>query len=172
MTLKTTYAILLSTCMFSACQSSNEAKNEDKVKADTVSAQAAAPQQNTDIPYIVARNYFVKNTVPQGEVFNSKIETKEQFEASFGAAARMGQDGKPTEIDFTKQYVIAVVNDETDIATELEPVSLQKDRKNNTVVCTFQVIKGAKQSFTIRPCLILVVDKTNDGIVVVKEQGK
>jgi hypothetical protein len=124
---KTTYAVLLIACMFGACQSSNEAKNEDKVPTDTITKPAAA--QDKEIPYVVARNYFVKNTVKQGAVFNSKIETPEKFDASFGAAARMGKDGRPTAIDFTKQYVIAIINDETDIATEIKPVSLQKDNE-------------------------------------------
>lgn len=168
---KTAYIALISACMLSACQGSIEIK-DDSGQTDTAAVPVAAPQENTDIPYVVAQNYFVKNTVKQGEVFNNKIETKEKFDASFGAAARMGKDGKPTEIDFAKQYVIAVINDETDIATELKPVSLKKESKNNAVVFTFQTIKGEKQSFTTRPCLILIVDKTNDGLVVVKEQGK
>ena len=61
----------------------------------------------TDIPFIVTKNYFTKNTVKRGGLENPKIETKENFDGIFGAATTM--NGKPSEINFSKQYVIAVV---------------------------------------------------------------
>ena len=79
-------------------------------------------------------------------------------------------NGKPTEINFSKQYVIAIVGDETDIATEMSPVSLQRDDKNQ-VTLNYKVRKGNKQSFKIRPLLIVVADKSYEGAVNIKEQA-
>lgn len=168
---KTVYITVLTACSFSACQNTNEAQQEVAVHADTTKETPAvkATPTTSDIAYVVAQRYFVKNTVQQGPLANPKIETRESFDALFGAAAVMGKDGGPTSIDFARQYVIAVIADDTDIATELKPLSLQKD-VNNQVILTYQVITGAKQSYTIRPVLILIVDKTNDGNVIVKEQ--
>ena len=37
-----------------------------------------------------------------------KITTEEEFNKLFGMATIMGKDGKPTAIDFTKQFVLGV----------------------------------------------------------------
>ena len=145
----------------------NDEKPENKQAADT---SAAVKKRTTDIPFIVAKNYFVKNTVRQGGLENPKIETKENFDSTFGAATTMDKNGKPTEIDFSNNYVIAVPGDETDIATEISPVSLQKDDKNQ-VTLNYKVTRGSKQSFRIRPLLIVIIDKSYDGPVSIKEQA-
>jgi len=153
-------------CMLIITSCNNNGKDyttENKQAADT---SAAREMKATDIPFTVAKNYFVKNTVRQGALGNPKIETKENFDAIFGAATTM--NGKPTEINFSKQYVIAIVGDETDIATEMSPVSLQRDDKNQ-VTLNYKVRKGNKQSFKIRPLLIVVADKSYDGAVSIKE---
>ena len=41
-------------------------------------------------------------------------------------ATVMGANGKPTPIDFNKQFVIAVINNETDISTSFTPIKLEK----------------------------------------------
>lgn len=166
---KTVYIAILVAGSFSACQSSNEMKQSTAAEADTVTETVSGTQTGSDIAYVVAQRYFVKNTVKQGPLITPKIGTRESFDALFGAAAVMGKDGRPTSIDFARQYVIAVLADDTDTATELKPLSLKKDA-NNQLTLTYQVIKGEKQSYTIRPVLILVVDKTHDGTLVVKEQ--
>ena len=48
-------------------------------------------------------------------------------------------------------------------------VSLQKDDKNR-VELNYSLTKGNKQSFKIRPVLIVIVDKIHDGPVSIKEQ--
>ena len=66
-------------------------------------SQTADTQIDTlvkDVSYILAANYFVKNTVNQLD--NPKIETAEKFNEIFGMATTMGKEGKPTEIDFSK----------------------------------------------------------------------
>jgi len=147
-------------------------QQKDKTSEPTQTAGDSLPGREiklSDVPYSVAKNYFVKNTVKQTDLKNLKIESKERFDEFFGSATKMGPEGKPTEIDFSKRYVIAVIWNETDSATEITPISLQRDL-NSQIILNYHVAVGAKQKFKIRPTLILVVDKSNDGTVITKEQ--
>ena len=69
------------------------------------------------IAFEVAKNYFFKNN--QEIPSSPKITTAEEFGKLFGMATTMGEDGKPTEIDFTKQFVLAIVLPVTNLATEI-----------------------------------------------------
>lgn len=119
-----------------------------------------------DVPYTIAQRYFVKNTVKS--IADTKIETAEKFEELFGMAPVMGQGGSPTEINFTTHYALAVMQPETESETTLKPVSLQKTNTNE-ITFKYKVKKGEKKTYTIVPVLILFVDKTSDGKVVVQE---
>lgn len=147
--------------LFAACQSSSTTTGENK---NANEAQQASKTEN--IAFVVAKNYFVNNTLTKLD--SPKIETAEKFNAAFGMAATMGKDGKPTEIDFNKQYVIALVLPETDLATNIEPLSLQK-AENGDIKFNYKVVAGEKQSYKIRPNLAIVVDKANNGNVVLNE---
>ena len=127
---------------------------------------ACQNNSKTDIVFCVAKNYFVKNTVEKLD--NPKIETADKFHEIFGMATTMGQDGKPTEIDFTKQYVIAVLLPETDLLTTVEPVSLQRD-KAGEITLTYKSVVGHKQSFTTKPNFVIIVDKVEYGNITLKE---
>jgi hypothetical protein len=140
-----------------ACQS----KQETILKP--VNQEMAAAEE---IPYVVAHNYFVKNTVESIE--NPKIKTEAVFNSYFGMATTMGENGKPTKIDFDKEYVIAVVLPKSDIASIIKPISLKKE-KDNAIVLSYQIESGSKQSFVSKPVLILVVDKKYSGIVSLKQ---
>ena len=48
----------------------------------------------------------------------------------------MGNDGKPTEIDFTKQFVLAIVLPVTNLATEITPDRLEE--KGDTLLFTLR----------------------------------
>jgi hypothetical protein len=159
MKLKLIAISMLFPAFFIACQSK---KLEDKkppiadIKTDTIP---------DTIPYTVAQNYFVKNTVDS--ITNPKIETEEAFKTYFGSATTMGKNGKPTAVDFTKEFAIAVVLPKTDIATIIVPVSLKKG-SDNSMVFEYKVTLGNKQSYTSRPFLLLVVDKKFDGNLSLK----
>jgi len=155
----------ISIMIVTSCNNSRRDKKiENKQATDT---SASGEIRSADVPFLVAKNYFVKNTVSQGSLENPKVETKENFDLLFGAATTM--NGKPTEIDFSKQYILAVIGDETNVATEISPISLQKNDKNE-IILTYRLNKGSEQSFKIRPLLIVIVDKTHEGTVTVKEQ--
>ena len=142
--------------------------NSDKVENDN--SQKVGMQyktQMTDIPFVLVKNYFVKNTLEKLD--NPKIETAEMFNEIFGMATVMGKDGQPTEIDFKEQYVIAVILPDTDLETTMAPVSLQKDEKGKLTL-TYKTLVGQKQSYIIRPFFAIAVDKTENGIIELKEQ--
>lgn len=115
-----------------------------------------------DIPYTKANGYFVNNTVQF--VPQTPITSQEQFDQYFGMATVMGKDGRPTEIDFSKQFVLAVTTPETNIATEITPESLRKS-DNGNLVFTYRIVQGEKQSYSTHPCLILIVSDKYKGEV-------
>lgn len=123
-------------------------------------------QTTRDVPYIVAQRYFLKNDVSQ--LPNGIITTEQEFYSLFGEAAVMGKNGRPTQINFQKQFVIAVTVPETNTDTNIEPVSLR--READALVLNYIVDKGEKRSYTIQPLLLIVVDKKYEGTVELRQQ--
>ena len=135
--------------------------------------QAAAPisednKESSEVAFEVAKNYFFKNdqVIPE----YPKITTEAEFTKLFGMATMMGENGKPTAIDFTRQFVLAIVLPETDFATEINPVKVEK--KGDSLLYTYEVKTGEKQSFRIQPVSIITLDKKyeNKRVVFVNEQ--
>ena len=111
--------------------------------------QALAPAEgdevNNEVAFEVAKNYFFKND--QEFPASPKITTAEEFGKLFGMATTMGNDGKPTEIDFTKQFVLAIVLPVTNLATEITPDRL--DEKGDTLFYFYDAKVGEAQSYSI-----------------------
>ncbi len=125
-----------------------------------------ACQSKESVPFTVADHYFVNNNVEQLPM--GKIESQAEFERLFGMATVMGENGKPTPIDFSKEYIIAVSIPQTSFSTTIEPVSLQKTA-DGKIVFSYKVNKGEKMSYSILPSLIVVVDKKYDREVTLSE---
>jgi hypothetical protein len=68
------------------------------ILATSCKSNSKISEKNTDIGYVIAKNYYVKNSVET--IDNPKIESKERFNEIFGMATLQGEDGKPTEINF------------------------------------------------------------------------
>lgn len=121
-----------------------------------------------NVPFEVAKNYFFKNnqTIPA----SPKITTAEAFNQLFGMAAFMGKDGQPTTIDFDKQFVLAIVLPVTDVATEIIPT--QVEIKDKQLLYSYEVKTGEKQTFSIQPVSIIILDKQfeNHEVILVNEQ--
>ena len=137
------------------------------------SKQAAAPEAEDgnaaqEVAFTVAQNYFFKNNQQLPD--NPKITTAEEFNKLFGMATTMGEGGKPTAIDFSKQFVLAIVQPVTDFATEINPLKVEE--KGDTLFYTYGVKTGEKQSFSIQPVSIIILDKEyeNKQVVLVDEQ--
>lgn len=135
-----------------------------KTAKNAAEGEAAKPNQSeVAVPFVEARNYFVSNTFREGQLADPKIESEEEFDAVFGMARTMGEGGKPTEIDFSKQYVIAVVGKVSDRSPAMAPVSLRQ--KKGKIILTYSYKEGEKQSYTSQPSLILIVSKQYQGAV-------
>lgn len=153
-----------SSLLFTACQSNLKVASAENKNSIIVTSQNET--KSADVSFTVAKNYFVNNNVIKLD--NPKIETAENFNTVFGMAPLMGAEGKPTEIDFTNQYVIAVVLPETNLTTTIEPVSLQKNTKNE-ITLTYKYLVGQSQSFTTRPNFAIIVKRSENGNILLKE---
>ncbi len=124
--------------------------------------------ESSEVAFEVAKNYFFKNDQMIPEY--PKIVSEEEFTKLFGMTTTMGEDGKPTAIDFTKQFVLAIVLPVTDFATEINPVKVEE--KGDSLLYTYEIKSGEKQSFSIQPVSIIILDKKyeNKRIVLVNER--
>lgn len=120
-----------------------------------ISAEAETKSGAEEVAFEVAKNYFFKNN--QAIPASPKITTEEEFRKLFGMATTMGEDGKPTPIDFSKQFVLAIVQPVTDMATEIVPKKVME--KGDTLFYDYDVKVGQKQSFSIQPISIIILDK-------------
>lgn len=119
------------------------------------SRQTAPAGDSQEIPFQVAQRYFFKQGQPLPE--NPKIISREAFDRLFGMAAVMGPDGRPTAIDFEKQFAVAVVWQVTDRSTEIEPISVT--RVGDKLQYRYRVTEGEPQSFQMQPLSIILIDR-------------
>jgi Uncharacterized conserved protein len=124
---------------------------------------------SSEVPFTVAEHYFFNKG--QDIPVNPKITSEELFKQLFGMATVMGENGKPTKIDFSKQFVLAVVLPVTDINTEINPVKVEE--KGDTLFYHYDVKTGEKQSFSIQPLSIIILDKKyeNKEIFLINQQA-
>lgn len=116
----------------------------------------------SDVNFTVAKNYYFKNgaEIPK----NQKIDSAEEFQSLFGMAAVMGKDGMPTAIDFSKQFVLAVVLPVTDVYTEIQPLDVKV--QGGELVYEYSVKTGEKMTYSMRPMALIVLDREYDGLKV------
>jgi hypothetical protein len=110
----------------------------------------------TPVPYTTLENYFVRNDVDCSKTQRLIFDNKQDFEGYFGMAATMG--GLPTEINWNKQFVVALILPETKRATSIRPVNV-KATDNQCLVFSYDVKKGDKMSHTMVPFTAVAIDK-------------
>lgn len=145
-------------------------KAQEKMMAATTVANnklADLSISKNNIAYTNLKNYFVKNDTERIGAF--KIKTQKELDKYFGAATVMGKDGKPTKVDFSKQQVIANILNATNKLTELKVISLSTD-VNKNIQLNYSVTTGAEQSFTLKPYILIALDKKYTGKIILKEQ--
>jgi hypothetical protein len=113
-------------------------KNKETTTADSTIVEQ--PEAGMEVPFMEARNYFVNNTVGEDKNGTLKIESQEAFNELFSPATTMGEGGKPTEIDFKKQFVIAVISPTSDLNPSIDSLSLKKI--NDDLVLEFKETMG------------------------------
>ncbi|MBP7098621.1 MAG: hypothetical protein KBA74_08050 [Prevotella sp.] len=109
------------------------------------------------VNYKEVKNYFYRNDAPKGEQL-LKLTTQVEFDRYFGAAAFMGKNGQPTQIDFKKDFVIAKVLPETNRATEIKDIKLAKS-SNGHLTFSYSTTDKEPQSFSIRPTVQITVSR-------------
>ena len=143
--------------LLSSCKQNQQQQQEE---ANTESPMLGKP---SEVNYTIAENYFIKNGAELPA--SHKITDQETFNQIFGMATTMGENGKPTEIDFEKQFVIAVETGPVQKETELIPGFLI-NHYDGQLVFHYEVKQGADISYTIRPVLIIIVDKEYEGLKI------
>ncbi len=156
--------IFLSACCMAGCVRQATTNDSTKIKA----SECAVTMVEGDIPYTVAEHYFVRNDL--SALPPEKIVSENDFNANFGMAAIMGDNGMPTKIDFKRQYVISVTLPETNIHTEIVPVGLKK-ADDGKIIFSYQIKLGGKLTYTMVPSLLIIVDRKHDGKVVLDAVG-
>lgn len=148
--------------LMSSC--SNSPQNAHEQAVDPALEEPSTGGDNMHIDYEVADHFLVKHTVQEVPA-NPKIETKEEFDRIFYCTE---DDKKAHEIDFSKNYVIAVLAPSADLRTTVQPISL-RDSEPNEVVFSYRWVSGSEQPDTTRSSIALIVDKKHDGTVVLNE---
>ncbi len=125
------------------------------LSACTGRRRPAAVVSGEEVPFQMAHNYFFRNDQPIPD--SPRVTTQQDFSRLFGAAAMMGPDGMPTPIDFSRQFVLAIILPVTDCDTQITP--LQVVAQGHTLYYYFQVDVGQQQSFQMQPLSLIILDR-------------
>ena len=106
------------------------------------------------VPFEKVEHYFA---IIDGTA-SRKITDQATFDSMFDVGYVMGVQQEP--LDFGKEFVIVIVNPQTDEKTTLTPVSLVKTKDG--LVFTYNEIIGEKTGTYRKPILIIRVDKKYD----------
>lgn len=118
--------------------------------------------QTQKVSYRIGDNYFINNTVTEDQLANPIITDAMKFSEIFGMATVMGPKGAPTNIDFKKEFVIAIFQKASDIDLSYKTISLRKTAPKKLLL-TYEEKWGKKLTFTMRPFLLLIVNKKHLG---------
>ncbi|MFY7651136.1 MAG: hypothetical protein ACOVQE_00470, partial [Chitinophagaceae bacterium] len=118
------------------------------------------------VPFLLAKNYFIKKANSNANVI---INTKEDFYSFFGAAASMGENGKPTEINFSTQYVIALIEPSSTVSTSIDVKTIEI--KGTDLTVNYEVKYGENLTYTANNFQIIVLDKKFSGKVKYNKMG-
>jgi len=125
----------------------------------TTSKQLRQAQKGAKaVPYEVLQNYYVRNDVDCSKMQRLILDSEQDFNAYFGPAAIMG--GMPTDINWNKQYVIAILLPETNKPTMVTPMQVKQSPGN--VIFKYQVNRGRKTSYTLVPFAAVALNRSSD----------
>ncbi|MBP5560846.1 MAG: hypothetical protein J6X70_03480, partial [Muribaculaceae bacterium] len=117
-------------------------------------------------------NYYVINDYYNQYYYDNSasklvITDSYEFRQVFGQASINNRYGVPTDVDFRREFVVAVILPVTNRYTEIEPVSV--NREGDRVYFTYQVYRGAMQSYYTQPFTAVVLDR-RDLVEIVFQQ--
>ena len=124
----------------------------------STSQYAQAKKGAKSIPYVVLDNYYVRNDIDCSKQQRLIIDNEQDFNAVFGPAAVMG--GLPTDINWKKQYVIALILPETDRTTNVMPKDVQQSPGN--IIFKYQLNRGHKTGYRQVPFAAIALNRAED----------
>lgn len=136
-----------------------------------ISFTNAQSKDNTpQVPYQLAKRYFIKNTYPDKEFHILKITNEQELNQTFGVAAVMGIDGQPTNIDFSKSYVVALINSTNNRTKEIKINSIEQN--NTQLNISYTLIESPEdRGANFRICELVILDKKYEGYIIVNNTG-
>ncbi len=143
----------LAILFFASCETKKKSQNTNEEKHQTIKTKK--------IQFEELNRYFVKNSELPSELRTKKISSQEEFDKTFGAATVMGKNGKPADLNFDKDIVLAVYGPSTTKKTDIKADRLEYG--NNILTLHYNVTEGAEQSFSTKPLLLLKISKKYDG---------
>lgn len=150
------FILLAVICSFTACRTSIKEKKETKVILSNAS-------ETVQIPFTIAENYFIKSK--ENAPTQYIIQSEDEMNEILGMATTMGPNGRPSEINFDKQFVIVVTEAASSHSIELKPVSLLSS-PDGKLVFSYRVHKGEELSYISQPLLAIIVSKDNTGKII------
>ena len=111
-----------------------------------------------EVPYVTLKNYYVRNDVDCRRTQQLVIDSEKEFEKYFCAAAIMGS--APTDIDWKRQFVIAILLPETNKPTMVTPMKVKQSPGN--VIFYYQVNIGHKTSHRLVPFAAIALERSAD----------
>lgn len=118
-----------------------------------------AENQNTEIPYRIANNFFLKRNANIKEFKGTKIKSQKEFDKYFRKST-----ADDTDIDFSTQYAIVVVGKKSKRIGTIDMNYLKV--RGSKIELSYDYEKGDKQKNKNQSTLILVVDKKYQGDLV------
>ncbi len=120
--------------------------------------------QKNKVPFTVAKNYFVVNNYPEKELHMLKIVDEQQFDHIFGKAPLAGKNGQATPLDFSKSFVIALIDEVSNTTEELSVKSLPKEGTN--LLLQYEIKQRKEVSCaSFRFYALIVVDNRYEGTI-------
>jgi hypothetical protein len=113
--------------------------------------------KSKEILFRESQNYFVKNSFKTEQIVSKKITSQLELNNFFGSATVMGSNGKPTLIDFKKEFVVAVICPETYFLSQLTSTRLIV-AEDNVVNIEYKIINKEKQTYSTVPFYLMIVD--------------
>jgi len=107
------------------------------------------------VQFETLENYYVRNDVDCSKLQRLIIDNAQDFDAFFGPAAIMG--GQPTDINWKRQFVIAVLLPETNRPTMVTPLEVKQNE--HSIIMKYQVNRGNKTSYSLVPFTAIALDR-------------
>ena len=137
-------------------------KNEEELFEEQVQSAPA-------LPYKQARGYIVKKNyeVPASQYI--KLESKADFDKVFIKASTIGWKGETTNIDWNKQYVIAVLQPAVEQFVSIAPTYATK--QGEEIYIRYAELEGEEMTREYHPSMLLLVDKEYNGNINIKKRN-